>query len=102
MFQKGKSGNLNGRPKGSKNRASQEIRESLKIFIQNNIGDMQAQYDGLSSMDKLIFMEKVLKFVLPSLKAIELTSDGEALRPVIGFDEIKIVHTNIKDFEDLK
>jgi len=65
-FQKGDANiNRKGRPKGTPSRTTEELRKLVQSFIEANIEDVQAQYDVLEAKDKLLFLEKLLKIVLP-------------------------------------
>jgi hypothetical protein len=78
MFQKGKSGNAKGRPVGIKNHTSEEIRQLIRLFISENIEDIQNVYNALTPDKKLLFLERLLRFVLPKpLHDLELLSDAQ-------------------------
>ena len=72
---KGKTNNPNGRPKGSQNRTTKEIKELLNNFISDNLDDLQAEYNNLDAKEKLQFFERVLKYVLPQQRDINQTID---------------------------
>jgi hypothetical protein len=65
-FKKGESGNPNGRPIGSENKSTNEIREMLKLFISSNMTDLQINYNLLSPKEKFSTLEKLLKYVIPT------------------------------------
>jgi hypothetical protein len=76
--------NLNGRPKGSLNLATAEIRESFNLLVQNNIGKLQGDIDSLEPKDRIRTLLDLAKFVLPTLKSTELTNGiGNDFKPVI-------------------
>jgi len=64
-FKKGESGNPDGRPKGTPNRTTAQIKELLNQFVSMNLEDIQEQYDALDAREKLQFFERVLKYVVP-------------------------------------
>jgi hypothetical protein len=61
--------NLNGRPRGSKNKFP--IRDRIKAFVHKNFDDVQKQYEKLSARDRVMFMEKMLKYVTPQMQSID-------------------------------
>jgi hypothetical protein len=65
-FRSGESGNPAGRPKGSKNRSTEAIRGVLAAFIADNLPDIQQHYDSLKPAEKLQFIDKIIKHVLPA------------------------------------
>ena len=90
MFQPGQSGNPNGRPKGSKNKVTQEIRQAYQNLIEMNLDNMSewigsiAEEDPAKAMDTLI---KLSDFIIPRLARQEVTgSDGSDLFKNVRFD----------------
>ncbi|MFA5189060.1 MAG: hypothetical protein WC460_06915 [Patescibacteria group bacterium] len=69
---KGRTNNPNGRPKGSQNRTTTEIKELINQFISGNLEDLQTNYDQLEAKDKLQFFRDLLKFVLPTQNQSEI------------------------------
>jgi hypothetical protein len=84
-YTKGQTGNPNGRPKGSPNKATAELREWVKELLDGNreqfIRDMQA----LEPYQRLVLWERLLAYVLPKPapeKEEEERIDGIELRLV--------------------
>ncbi len=71
--------NPNGRPKGIPNKSTAEIREMIKVFISQNLNDLQQHYNGLDADRKLLFFDKMLKHVLPAVGNVDVTSNGATL-----------------------
>ena len=61
-FKKGEG----GRPKGCKNKVTTDVKEFLNDFINNNLETIQADFDNLESKDRLLFFEKLLKYIIPT------------------------------------
>ncbi len=100
-FKKGESGNPQGRKLGSQNKATGSVRNAVQKFVDNNILQLQEEYDQLTPVDKLNFLEKLLKFVLPTLKSVELSNEGAPMH-IPHFDEIRIVHTSKDDLPEMR
>jgi len=61
---KGQTNNPQGRPKGVKNRTSEEIRKTLLDFLDNNIDSLQETYDKLDPKDRIRLLSLVLRYTL--------------------------------------
>ena len=71
-FEKGTSGNPAGRPQGTQNKISQEIREKINDFLENNFDTIQADLHSLEAKDRVKFYIDLLSFGLPKLKNVEM------------------------------
>jgi hypothetical protein len=83
-----------GRQKGEPNKITNEVRQSINCFIQNNIETMQNSFDLLPPKEKLYFMEKLLKYIVPvmgSSSANELNTTSELANQIfkIGKNEFR-------------
>jgi len=66
-FKPGQSGNPAGKPAGTKSKNAEQLRRILVNFIDANIESLQADFDKLKRpIDRLNFVEKLLKHVLPA------------------------------------
>jgi len=90
MFQPGESGNPNGRPKGAKNKNTQQIREAYQLLTEQNLDNMNrwlqqtAHEDPAKAMDLML---KLSEYIIPKLARTELTgNDGEDLFKNIKFE----------------
>lgn len=61
-----------GRPKGSKNRATAELRERFQILLDKNIDNLQKDLDKLEPKDRINAILNLSQYVLPKLKAHEI------------------------------
>ena len=64
-FKKGQTGNPQGRPTGSQNNVTTDIKEFINNFLNKNLSTLQTDFDNLESKERLYFMEKLLKYVIP-------------------------------------
>lgn len=90
MFQPGQSGNPNGRPKGSKNKITDEIREAFQMVLENRLPDLERWLLQTASEDPAKAIDLLLKLsnrFLPELNRTEMTgADGEELFKNITFN----------------
>ena len=79
MFRGGNQNiNRSGRPKGKPNKATEAIRAVLADFLSDNLPDLQKQYDSLKAAEKLQFIDRLLKHVLPApLPDYELMTEDQ-------------------------
>jgi hypothetical protein len=82
----GRTNNPNGRPPGTVNKSSKQIREIINSIITQNIDRLQDDIDSLEPKDRLAFMEKLLQYTIPRLQAtsihtIEPATPEERTRP---------------------
>lgn len=64
-FQKGQSGNPNGRPKGSQNEKTKYIKDWIISLIGSNAKDISQEFKSLSMKERCKFISSVLPYVLP-------------------------------------
>lgn len=76
-----------GRPKGSKNKQTDSIRQYFLDFIECNSVDLQDAYNDLESKDKIKFISEMTRFLLPSVKSVELNSTLDELTEA-QFEEV--------------
>jgi hypothetical protein len=75
QFQKGEG----GRPKGTPNKITAELREWISQFINENKDQIQKDFLSLDAKDRIQMFEKLLKYALPSLQSTTLTTDFERM-----------------------
>lgn len=54
-----------GRVAGTPNKTTEELRNTVQLFVERNIKKLQLNFDLLEPKEKLLFIEKMLKMVLP-------------------------------------
>ncbi|RKR82643.1 hypothetical protein BDD43_2828 [Mucilaginibacter gracilis] len=67
LFKPGQSGNPNGRPKGAKNRTTEEIRKHIQFVLDGQYQSLEADLDSMSPFQRVMMVEKLTKFFLPAL-----------------------------------
>ncbi|WP_262250089.1 hypothetical protein [Parapedobacter soli] len=84
-LKKGQTNNPNGRPKGVPNKVSKDLREAVNSFLDANWDSIQVAFDQLDPVNKLAFIERLLRFSLPVPKAANTEMMVE--QPLFGDDE---------------
>jgi hypothetical protein len=96
--------NINGRPKGSVNKTTTEIREKFSVLLENNLEKFQADIDLLEPKDRIKVILELAKFIVPTLKATEsITGNEDAINPIIvnlgngiSPEEIRLIKAEIE------
>mgnify|MGYP000688689542 CR=1 FL=1 len=81
--------NLGGRKTGSVNKISQETRTIFNKLVSDNIDSLQTDIDRLKPLERLKIILELAKFILPTLKAIEVTEETNR-----SFQPIEIIIKN--------
>jgi hypothetical protein len=78
-FEPGKSGNPNGRPKGSLNKTSSELREKITLFLNENFENVQKEFESLQGRDKVKMYTDLLPYGTPKLQNMSLNPDFDSM-----------------------
>jgi hypothetical protein len=95
QFQK-ENTNGKGRILGSKNINTAEIRSAFQLLLENNIVQLQKDLLLLEPKDRVNSILSIAKFVLPTLKSVDLT-DTSKLE-----NDFKPIVINITSQEEVK
>ena len=85
---------VGGRQKGTPNKATRDLRKAIGDFLSDRFEEVGEVWSAASERDKLTFYVQLLRFALPQLQSVEMTSEFERmtdaeLRMII--DELKQV-----------
>ncbi len=78
-FEKGKSGNPNGKPKGAKDKINQELRQRISDFLNGEFETVTNDFKKLDPKDKLKFYTDLMQYGIPKLQATTLDIDFEQM-----------------------
>lgn len=93
-FEKGKSGNPAGRPKGSPDKNTKEFRQAISDFLEGKFDEViQTWCNMKEGRDKLNFYRDLLQYRLPRLRSIDLSFDLERLTE----DELDVIINRLKN-----
>jgi vacuolar-type H+-ATPase subunit E/Vma4 len=97
-FEKGQSGNPNGRPKGAKDKATKEIREKIASILEEHFTPERVTEDleAMEPKERLMFLSKLLDYAVPKLKQTDIKAD-------VSSDVFTVIPPNFElDPEDRK
>ena len=86
MYKKGESGNPTGRPKGAKDRAQADIKQSYQSLVEGNLSNIETWLKKVAAKDPgraIELMLRLSEFIVPKQKAVEFKVPEETVRQVI-------------------
>ena len=86
-LKKGMTNNLSGRPAGSLNKVSKDLRLDIIEFLEYNFNEVKKDWQTLDSKEKLMFYRDLLKYALPALQSTNLLFDKPDIDFVIDFSK---------------
>ena len=67
MPKKGHTNNPKGRPKGTPNKITADLRQRISDFLDGNFDEVTKEWRQLEGKDKLAFYRDLLKYAIPQL-----------------------------------
>lgn len=77
MFEEGKSGNPNGRPKGAENKETKKIRLWINQFLDDNTSTIEEDLKLVKPNERLQFITGLLEYSIPKLARVENINDHD-------------------------
>lgn len=81
--------NRNGRPVGSRNKYTKQIKEAFGLLLENNLEHLGEWLNSVAEEDPKAALDIVLKMserFVPRLKQTDITSDGENIMSALKFN----------------
>ena len=73
-FQQGHK-KVGGRRAGTPNKATSSLRNWVRLFVTRNTKQMQSDLDALDPKDRLILLEKFMRYTIPQQQAVSAAVD---------------------------
>ena len=80
--------NFGGRPIGSQNKVTKEMRESLKLIFDNELSLLQANLETLEPKDRINFLVSILPYMISKMPTETIITETQPLR--FQFDTVDI------------
>lgn len=93
-FVKGQSGNPAGREKGSKNRASTELRDFFRNLLEENRDQIVKDLGCIDPLSRLRIIVELTSFVLPKLASVQADVQADVQQRLSLYnklDELSVV-----------
>ncbi len=80
-FRKGESGNSAGRPAGSQNKLTKELKAMLKAVIATELENLPATLESLPPEKRVDVLVKLLSYIMPKMPVVGV-GYGEPAEPI--------------------
>ena len=77
-MRKGQTNNPNGRPKGSKNRNTEKIREAYQKLIEGRLDSLNEDLDLMEPRERVKAIIDLSKYVLPTMQSVAVSAEEDA------------------------
>jgi len=74
-FKKGRSGNPKGRPPGTKDKAGKELRDRVRVLLENQFDRIVEDLESLEPRDRVNAWLKLLEYSIPKLQRSEIIQE---------------------------
>lgn len=101
-FKQGHSGNPKGRPKGAEDKTTKDLRNSIRLFLEGNIVNLQDDFNKLEPRDKIRTLTDFMRFSIPTLKAIEGSLEiNEEPKGTEVFDFSQLTEEEVRQYKNI-
>lgn len=87
-WQKGVSGNAAGRPKGSKNKTTEEIRKFIQEIVSGELNNFEEDLNGMNPFQRWMILEKVCRYFMPQLTKVDADVKGD-VKIEVSFEDVE-------------
>jgi hypothetical protein len=89
-----------GRPKGSVNKSSNEIREAFQMLLEDNLPTLKRDISSLEPKERVKFMLDLATFIIPKMKSVQVNDTSEETIEINFNEEINWTSSDVIDFEE--
>jgi hypothetical protein len=95
-LKKGNTNNRSGRPKGTPNKVTTDLRKWITCFLEDEREQIVIDWKKLNAVQRIALWERLLRYSLPQLTSTTLTTEIEKLTET----QIDQILTNLKKSYD--
>jgi hypothetical protein len=77
-LKKGQTNNTSGRPKGTPNKVTTDLRKWVECLIDRNLKKMERDLKQLEPRERLMILEKLLQYSIPKQQSISVEAQIQA------------------------
>ena len=77
-LKKGQKNNPAGRPKGTPNRITTDLRKWLDELLSKNLSKMENDLSELEPKDRLVILERLMQYTIPKQQSINVEAQVQA------------------------
>ncbi len=86
----GVSGNPAGRPKGTKNRTTEEMRKLIQQVISGQLQNFDTDLDKMNDFNRWVVIDKLIKYFMPSLTKTEIEGElNTEMKITVEYEDTK-------------
>lgn len=86
---KGKTNNPNGRPKGARNKVTNDLKGWINKIIERNTDTFESDLRALEPKDRLQLLEKMFQYIIPRMQSVSVEAQIKA-----EYEELRILLDN--------
>jgi hypothetical protein len=95
---KGQTNNPSGRPIGSKNRTTRQLRQWVINFVEANTELIESDWKSLQPRERIAAFQHLLKYCLPTMQAINLNAEMDRKVEALSDDQLEELAQKILDY----
>jgi len=89
---KGETNNPFGRPRGTPNKVTTDLRKWVENLVSKNLSEMEKDLQKIEPKERLVILERLMQYILPKLQSITVEAQIQA-----EYDAIERLLNNAPD-----
>jgi len=94
---KGTTNNPNGRPRGSRNKASDNMKQAILKIIDDNWKTISNDIKNMSPKDRATFIEKMISYVVPKSSTLDANVNNINYNVPLTDEEVRAYAKALED-----